>query len=255
MNIALVTGASSGLGRAFARELAREPGLDQLWLLARRRDRLEQLAAELPIPARVLCLDLLRQEDMDELARQLETENPRISILINSAGFGKFGPCAHMTRQETDGMIDLNCRAAVAVTHLCLPYMRPGGRIIQVASSAAFQPLPDMAVYAATKAFLLSYTRALRWELSGRGIRVTALCPGWIDTEFIAIARETKHGNAVNHIPLRAKPQAIAVAALRGNRRGQGVVTPGLGTSLQRVGAKLFPACVAMAAWSCIRRL
>ncbi len=255
MNIALVTGASSGLGRAFARELSRESGLDQIWLVARRRERMEELAAQLPIPARVLSLDLLRQEDIASLSRLLAEEEPTVSILINCAGFGKIGKCADLTLQETDDMIDLNCRAAVALTTLCLPHMKRGCRILQVASTAAFQPLPGMGVYAATKAFLLRYTRALRWEVVGRGIRVTALCPGWIDTEFIAVARDTKNGWAVNHIPFRAKPSEVAATALRGNRLGLAVVTPGVFSTVQRLGAKLLPACLVMAAWEGLRRL
>ena len=254
MKIALVTGASSGLGRAFARRLDADREVEELWLVARRRDRMEELAAQLSKPAKILSLDLLEQADIDTLGSLLEQEKPTVQVLINSAGFGKFGTCYDLSRKENDDMIDLNCRAAVALTTLCLPYMGRGSRVIQVASSAAFQPLPGMGVYAASKAFLMRYSRSLRWEVAPQGIKVTALCPGWINTEFIQVARETKNGRAVNHIPFRADPDHVAAAADRGNRMGLAVVTPGLFTLVQRIGAKLLPSCLVMAVWEAGRR-
>ena len=216
---------------------------------------MEQLAAALTKPAEIFSLDLTQTSDIETLCQRLERENPRISILIPCAGFGKFGTGYDLTPEENDKMIDLNCRAAVALTAGCLPYLHRGSRVIQVASSAAFQPLPGFSVYAASKAFLLHYTRALRWELAPKGIRVTALCPGWIDTEFISVARRTKNSRAVNHIPLRADPRRVAKAALAGNRLGLAVVTASPFTLLQRAGAKLLPACLTMAVWEGVRRI
>lgn len=255
MKIALVTGASSGLGQAFVQRLERDPEVEGYWLVARRRERMEQLAASLSKPAEIFSLDLLRREDLDCLSERLAQEKPRVSLLINCAGFGKFGTCYDLTQEENDGMIDLNCRAAVAVTTACLPYLYRGSRVIQVASSAAFQPLPGFGVYAASKAFLLRYTRSLRWELAPKGIRVTALCPGWVNTEFIQVARDTRNSRAVNHIPLRANPQRVVAAALAGNRVGLAVVTASPFTLMQRIGAKLLPSCVIMAVWEAARRV
>lgn len=255
MKIALITGASSGLGRAFVHKLDGAPGLDELWLIARRRDRLEELAGELSTPACILSLDLVQESDLDTVERLLAEEKPTVSMLINCAGFGKFGSGADLTRRENADMINLNCRAAVELTTLCLPYMGRGSRVLQIASSAAFQPLPGMGVYAASKAFLLRYARALRWEVAPRGITVTALCPGWLDTEFIQVARETKNSRAVNHIPFRASPEHVAAIALAGCRLGLAVVTPGPISAIQRLGGKILPSCLVMAVWEGLRRL
>ena len=129
----------------------------------------------------------------------LERERPDVRVLINSAGFGKFGTYADMTLQETADMVDLNCKTAVALTAAVLPHMGRGGRVLEICSSASFQPLPGFNVYAATKAFLLRYSRALRWEAAPRGIRVTAVCPGWIRTEFMDVARA--HGALLSLCP------------------------------------------------------
>ena len=178
MKIAIVTGASSGLGMAFVRRLDALGGLDEIWGVARRGERLEALAAELRTPMRPLALDLTRLESVETLRVLMREEAPEVAVLVNAAGFGKFGTCADLTLQETCDMIDLNCRAAAALTAAVLPYMGRGSRVLEICSSAAFQPLPGFNVYAATKAFLLRYSRALRWEAAPRGIRVTAVCPG-----------------------------------------------------------------------------
>ena len=133
-----------------------------------------------------------------------------MAVLVNAAGFGKFGTCAELTLQETCGMIDLNCRAAAALTAAVLPYMGRGSRVLEICSSAAFQPLPGFNVYAATKAFLLRYSRALRWEAAPRGIRVTAVCPGWIRTDFMDVARDTKNGRTVRSFPFAQRPETVA---------------------------------------------
>ncbi len=254
MKIALVTGASSGLGRAFARLLAQEEGLDELWLVARREDRLQTLAGELPKQARVIPLDLTKKGSLLTLEELLEEERPEVEVLVNAAGFGKFGTWADMTLRETEDMIDLNCRAAVTLTAMTLPYMPRGGRVLEICSSAAFQPLPGFNVYAATKAFLMRYTRALRWELSGRGIRVTAVCPGWIKTEFMVVAQQTKNGKTVTRYPFAAKPERVARQALRDCERGLAVSTCGVVPTVQRAAAKVLPSWALMGCWELLRR-
>ena len=206
MKIAIVTGASSGLGAAFVRRLDALGGLDEIWGVARRGERMEALAAELRTPMRPLALDLTRLESVETLRVLMRKEAPEVAVLVNAAGFGKFGTCADLTLQETCDMIDLNCRAAAALTAAVLPYMGRGSRVLEICSSAAFQPLPGFNVYAATKAFLLRYSRALRWEAAPRGIRVTAVCPGWIRTDFMDVARDTKNGRTVRSFPFAAGP-------------------------------------------------
>lgn len=151
-------------------------------------------------------------------------------------------------------MIDLNCRAAVALTAAAIPHMSRGARILEICSSAAFQPLPGFNVYAATKAFLLRYSRALRWEVAPRGIKVTAVCPGWIKTEFMQVARDTKNGRTVRSYPFALRPETVARRALR-DSQVLAVTTCGLPALVQRVASKFLPHCFIMACWEGLRRL
>ena len=255
MRIAIVTGASSGLGRAYARQLDRIMKLDEIWLIARREERLQALAGELGCKGRVLAMDLKRRESTEVLEAMLAEEKPELAALVCAAGFGKFGRGEDMTAQETEDMVALNCRAAVEVTRVCLPYLERGGRVLEIASCAAFQPLPGMNLYAATKAFLLRYTQALRWELKGRGVKVTAVCPFWIRTEFMDVARDTANPNAVRHTPFAMRPEAVAAWSLTMNGLDVGTVTCGPIPFVMEVGSKVLPACVPMALWDKLRKL
>ena len=255
MRIAIVTGASSGLGRAYARQLDRIMKLDEIWLIARREERLQAVAGELGCKGRVLAMDLKRRESTEVLEAMLAEEKPELAALVCAAGFGKFGRGEDMTAQETEDMVALNCRAAVEVTRVCLPYLERGGRVLEIASCAAFQPLPGMNLYAATKAFLLRYTQALRWELKGRGVKVTAVCPFWIRTEFMAVARDPANPNAVRHTPFAMRPEAVAAWSLTMNGLDVGTVTCGPIPFVMEVGSKVLPACVPMALWDKLRKL
>ena len=166
MKIAVVTGASSGLGREFALQLARtEKQLEEIWVIARRQDRLEALRPLCPVPLRVLPLDLTAPGAADALEAALAAAAPEVAVLVNAAGFGRMGDWQAVPRQDSAAMIRLNCQAAVEVTQICLPHMRPGGRVLEICSTAAFQPFPYLNVYAATKAFLYRYSLALGREL------------------------------------------------------------------------------------------
>ena len=254
MKIAIVTGASSGLGAAFVRRLDALGGLDEIWGVARREGRMEALARELSTPLRAIGLDLTKGESVAELRAMLEETGADVRVLVNCAGFGKFGTYADMTLQETADMIDLNCKAAVALTAAAISHMGKGGRILEICSSAAFQPLPGFNVYAATKAFLLRYSRALRWEAAPRGVRVTAVCPGWIHTEFIGVAQDTRNGRTVRFFPFALRPETVARRALR-DSRWMAVTTCGLPALVQRLASKFLPHCFIMACWEGLRRL
>lgn len=253
--IGIITGASSGLGRAYAKHMDKVMELDELWLVARREERLISLADSLRCDCRVLALDLTERESIGLLQRTLEEEKPEVSVLVSAAGFGKFGRAEDMTGSETEDMIALNCRAAVEVTRACIPYLRRGSRVLEIASCAAFQPLPGMNLYAATKAFLLHYTRALREELAHRGVLVTAVCPYWIKTEFMAVARDTAHPEAVKSTPLAMRPEAVAAWSLTMNGLGRPVVTCGPIPFVMRLGGKVLPAKAPMALWDKLRRM
>lgn len=184
MKIAIVTGASSGMGLEFAKGVDAEEKLDEIWLIARRRDRLEQLAGSLRAKARIVTLDLLDPESFKEYAAMLEAEKPLVSTLVNAAGFGRFALFEEVDLDTNLRMIDLNDKATVAMTQLTLPYMKRGSRVLNLDSLSAFQPVPYECIYGATKAFVLSFSRALNVELEPRGIRVMAISPGWVKTEF-----------------------------------------------------------------------
>lgn len=255
MKIAIVTGASSGLGMAFVRRLDALGGLDEIWGVARRGERLEALAAELRTPMRPLALDLTRLESVETLRVLMREEEPEVAVLVNAAGFGKFGTCADLTLQETCDMIDLNCRAAVAVTNLCLPYLTRGSRVLEICSTAAFQPMPGIGVYAATKAFLHSYAKTLHYELLPRGIHVTAVCPYWVkDTEFIPIAQEGKPGQ-FRHFPLASRSKSVVKLSLAASAWNLWVATPGLVCTLHRVGAKFIPHALMVPLMGLLRRV
>ncbi len=175
MDIAIITGASSGLGAEFARQIDRNERLDAIWGIARREDRLEEIGRELKHPFRAMRCDLTKKESFMQIDELLKKENPNVKILVNAAGFGKIGAWSDISLQDCEDMIDLNCKAAVKMTQLVLPYMEKGGRILEIASTAGFQSFPYLNVYASTKAFLYRYSRALRVELFGRGIHVTAV--------------------------------------------------------------------------------
>jgi len=216
--IAIVTGASAGLGTEFALQVDREmgSGLDELWLVARRGDRLEELAARLEnVPGVAVQADLGNRTGVDLLRDRLAEEQPDLTLLINNAGFGHYGRFEEADREQQLAMIDLNCRALTAITYDALPYIRPGGGIIQVASLAGYVPIANHAVYAATKAYVLSFAVALAAELRERRVHVLASCPGPVETEFAQVAsggKRTKMRGA-------RTAQKVVRAALRDYRR------------------------------------
>ena len=255
MKIALVTGASSGLGREFVRQIAEQGKVEEIWAIARRRDRLEALQSISAVPIRVLALDLTRPGDMEYLRNTLQDELPDIRILVNAAGMGRMGPTVDIPAKDNDAMIDLNCRGLVDMTRATLPYMERGSRIIQVASAAAFTPLPHMNVYAATKSFVLHYTRALRWELHGTGITATALCPTWVKTGFEKVARTSGGGHDVGHLLGEQTPQDVVRRALCANKAHFAVACASPQSAALRLIGKVVPSCITMAGWNVLRRL
>ena len=178
-----------------------------------------------------------------------------VGLLVNAAGLGKFGTYTDLTCTEVDTMVDLNCRALVDVTQVALAHMGRGGRIIQIASSASFQPLPGLNVYAASKAFVRSYTRALRFELRGRGIFVTAVCPLWVKTEFIDVARQTANGQTVRHpFPVLGARRVVRWSMLV-NAVNYPIATCCVTGFLMRIADKIVPAPVIMWIWEGVRRI
>ena len=191
MNIAIVTGASSGMGREFVLQLSQYVSVDEIWVIARRQQALEELKAETTVPVRPIVLDLCDSGSFTAIQALLEQEKPNVKLLVNAAGFGKFGAFQRVSLEDDCKMIDLNCKALVMMTRLVLPYMAAGSHILQLDSLSAFQPVPFITTYGATKSFVLSYSRAINRELKPQGIRVMAMNPGWVKTEFFNHAFQT----------------------------------------------------------------
>ena len=214
MNIAVVTGASSGMGREFVKQLGTYVQVEEIWVIARRADALEELKAQTSIPIRPLSLDLCKQESFDAYKELLEQEKPNVKLLVNAAGFGKFGDFRRVSMEDDGRMIDLNCKALVWMTRLTVPYMTAGSHILQLDSLSAFQPVPYIATYGATKSFVLSYTRAISREMKGSGIRIMAMNPGWVKTEFFDHAFQTNQSE-VQYFDRLFEADAVVATGLR----------------------------------------
>jgi short-subunit dehydrogenase len=241
--VAIITGASDGIGAELARLMAKK-GHD-LALVARRRDRLEGLAAEIsgagrPSPL-VIPLDLAEASAPDALAEAVRAAGAAPAMLINNAGFGLQGQVAELDPGEQLKMIDLNVRALTALTLKFLPdLIAARGRILNVASVAAFLPGPGMAVYYASKAYVLSFSEALSQELSAKGVAVTALCPGPVPTGFQAAAGMSANLTGMMKM-VETSPQAVAEAAYRGMMSGRRVVMPSFADWMSASAAALTP--------------
>ena len=249
MSIALITGASSGIGREFARQLKERGDIEEFWLVARRKDRLEALATELGLRARILSADLCTEEGVNTVREALESEKPSIRVLINAAGFGRFGAHDQISESDTVRMIDLNVKALVLITHMALPYMEKGGRIIELGSGSCFTPLPNFNVYAASKSFVLHYTKALQYEIKKYGVRATAFCPGWVETEFLDAAGTDK---AVNR-PKKTKPllkvENVVRGCLRASKKGRTMYVTNWFTKMQHMLFKILPDRILTSLW------
>jgi short-subunit dehydrogenase len=252
--LALVTGASAGIGCAFAERLARDAW--DLVLVARRRERLDELAAKLTEThgrrVDVLAADLTKPDGVRAVEERVAKE-PTLELLVNNAGFGTSGPFAELDRDAEEEEIRLNVLALVRLTHAALAAFaaRRHGSIVNVSSLAGFQPGPYTATYAATKAFVNSFTQALSEELRGSGIRLQLLCPGFTRTEFQEVA-----GVATGDIPSFAwmAPEAVVEASLEGLRRGELIVIPGRGNKVMGAVLRALPAVVARRAGGALLR-
>ena len=234
--VALITGASAGLGVDFARQLAAKGY--PLVLVARRKDRLDALAAELG-NARAVEMDLGEDGAAGRLIANLAAHGEQVDLLVNNAGFGLAGRFAELDGKRQRQMIDLNCGALTELAHAVLPGMieRKSGSILNVASTAAFQPGPGMAVYFATKAFVLAFSEALHEEVQGHGIKVSALCPGPTATEFGAVAG---FGRPLPEI-ISADSPSVVTAGLKGLEAGRAIVIPGLMNKSTAKAHRFFP--------------
>lgn len=247
---ALITGASSGIGEAIARQLAAHGA--NLILVARSERRLQALAAELSqqygVMATVIAADLSQSGAGRKLQQETEARGLQVDLLVNNAGFGGFSEFARQDPQEISEMIAVNVTALTDLTRRFLPAMleRGRGRVLNVASTAGFIPGPLMAVYYATKAYVLSFSEAVNEELRGTGLSVTALCPGPVDTGFqdAATLNESKLMTGVTRLAM-LDVETVARIGVEAMLRGQGVAVAGLANKVQVSAFRLLPRAAA----------
>ena len=250
MNIAIVTGASSGMGREFVLQLNQYVQVDEIWVIARRAAALESLKGEVSTPVRPIPMDLGDSASFTALQKLLAEEKPNVRLLVNAAGFGKFGGYQKVAIEDDCKMIDLNCKALVVMTRLVLPYMQRGSHILQLDSLSAFQPVPYITTYGATKAFVLSYTRAMNQELKASGIRMMAMNPGWVKTEFFNHAFQTNGDNEVQYFDRLYEARDCVATGLKDLYRSKKDYSiHGLPVRMQVRAVKLLPHSLVMKTW------
>ena len=249
MKIAVVTGASSGMGREFVLQLPGFVQVDEIWVIARREEALMALKKECGVPVRPVVLDLCDSAAFAQYQQLLEQEKPDVKLLVNAAGFGKFGSFENIPLQDELNMIELNCKALVAMTRLTLPHMKKGSHILQLDSLSAFQPVPYITTYGATKAFVLSYSRAMNRELKKSGIRMMAMNPGWVKTEFFNHAFQTGTNEVQYFDRLYEAADVVATGLKDLYRTKKDVSIHGLPVRNQVRLVKLLPHSLVMKIW------
>lgn len=243
-HIAIVTGASGGIGQEFTRLMTAEK-VEEVWAVARNQQNLDKLRESFGIKVRVFSKDLTKLSDIKSLEAVLTEEKPVISYLINNAGMLKMGKTEELSVEDAANMVDLNSKSMVLMCKICLPFMKSGSRIINIASASAFLPLPYINIYAASKAFARNYSRALGYELKGTGITVTTVCPGWVDT---ALVPQTYHGKKTNFFGV-VTPEPVARKAVADAKKGKAVSVYSLTYKAMHVLTKVVPQSMAMRIW------
>ena len=246
MKISVITGASSGMGRDFVKMIDKIEDCEEIWVIARRAERLAEIKSETGKRIVPIELDLSHEESFETYAKLLEEAEADVIALVNAAGFGKFGNFEDIPLKEQMNMIDLNCKALMAVTYITLEYMKEGSRVYQLGSLSSFQPVPYITTYGATKAFVLSFSRALNKELEKRKIKMIAVCPGWVKTEFFnrAVSDDT-----IKYYNKFFTSDEVVTRAIYDMYRGRDVSICGPSIRAQVLLTKLLPHKLVMKIW------
>ncbi|MCQ2441397.1 MAG: SDR family NAD(P)-dependent oxidoreductase [Clostridia bacterium] len=247
MDIAVITGASSGLGKEYVSEVLKQyPDLDEIWAVARRKERLCELKNTLSDKIRPVAMDITDQNSIDEYKTLLKEQNANVKLLINNAGFGKLGNFDSLKTEDNAGMVRLNCEALTVMTSVTLPFMPNDAEIINTCSIASFAPNPRMAVYSSTKAFVMSLSRCLRQELKSRKINVLSVCPGPMDTEFLPLANINKGASHTFDTLPRVNPAVMAKKSLKASKKHRAIYTNLAFYKFYRLVAKILPHSLVM---------
>lgn len=246
MKIAVITGASSGMGREFVYAIDKEFDLDEIWVIARREEKLKELGEKCRAKVRPIALDLADRESFAVYKGILEAEKPEIQVLVNAAGFGLFGTFTEMDLDRQLDIIDLNDGALTAMCHMSIPYMTESSHIINLASNSSWQPVPYINVYGASKAYVMSFSRALGVELKKQGIHVMAVAPGWIKTEFFDHA---VHDDTIKYYDRYYTAEQVIERAMKDLRKKKTVSILGFPVRMQVRAVKLLPVSLIMKIW------
>ena len=246
MRAAVVTGASAGIGREFVLAIDREGGFEEIWVIARRAERLEELKSVCRTTVRPVVLDLSDLKALEDYRLLLEKEKPEIGLLVNAAGFGVFGPFDAQDLGRQLSSVSVNSVALTGMCHISIPYMKKGDSIVNIGSNSSWQPVPYQAVYGASKSYVLNFSRALYRELKCRGIHVMCVCPGWIKTEFQEVAR---HDEFIRYVDRWYTPQQVAARAMKDLERRRVVSILGHPVRRQVRLVKFLPVKLVMNIW------
>lgn len=246
MKIAVITGASSGMGRDFVYAIDKEFELDEIWVIARREERLMELQDGCKAKIRPLVLDLLDEANYEVYKDLLEAEKPEVKVLVNGAGFGLFGTFIEMDLKTQLDSVKLNSCALTAMCHMTIPYMKKGSKIINLASNSSWQPVPYINVYGSSKAYVLNFSRALGVEIKKLGIHVMAVAPGWIQTEFFEHA---VHDDTIKYYDRIYTSKEVIDKAMKDLAKNKKVSILGFPVRMQVLGVKLLPTDLIMKIW------
>ncbi len=241
MKIAVISGASSGIGAEFVKELDKM-NFDELWLIAKNDGLLDKIAQILNTKARLIPVDLSNESAFDEIKALYEKEQPQIEYLVCSAGVGFNGAFENITQKQIDLTVSINCNALTLMNSISLPYLSMGAKIINIASGSGFMPQPYFAVYAASKAYVISLSRALAYELKKNKISVTAVCPGPVSTSFFSSLENVKEYKKKFLIT----PQKVAKGSLKAAKRRKKIYTPTFSMKLVHLASKLLPTSLSL---------
>lgn len=248
MSVAIITGASGGIGSEFARQLNQLGVIDEFWFVARNESRMQALADELGVTAKNISADLTTMDGINKVRTALEEEKPSVSFLVNASGFGNYGAFDEISEDEVIKMIDLNAKALVLLTHMIIPYMEVGGRIIELGSGSCFAPLPYFNIYSSSKVFVLHYTKSLNYELKKYGVRATCFCPGWVDTEFLGKSKANGNTHPKTMKPL-LKCEDVVRKCIKASIKGRVMCVTNWYTKLQHLLFKIVPDCILTKLW------
>lgn len=242
--IAIVTGASGGIGQEFVRELLKEM-LDEIWVIGTNKQRLFALKDKFGEKILPVCIDLTDRGDLLSISDLLRGRDLIVKWLVNNAGIAKMASSKDFSILEIEHTINLNCKAPVTLINICIPFMEKGSKILNISSASAFQPVPFINLYASTKAFERNYSRALNKELKSSGITVTAVCPSWVDTKMLT---KKINGKTID-FPGIVTPEKVVKKALKDAKKEKDISICSLYVKCQHINVKLLPQKLTMKIW------